>query len=229
MFTAFLRPAQRELLAVLLLLAVALGLGRHLAMSGNTWNTFACATTAIAFAVATTRFRAVRALDVPVRTWLGGLTLTSLSWSLLLGAIGTASAVIAQLNSPYYSWMDNFLSTRGPMEWIDTNGEPYILDGAGIGPDRIALTFAVYTVALLFSSLLGALAGVMRLRFGNPGLVVTIIAVVIILMVAWTLWSLGAEPRVAQWSRAELFLSTGIPGSIIAFVLTWVMARKIEP
>lgn len=228
MFTAFIRPA-RELVVIFLLLALALGFGRHLVASGDAWNFFACLTTVVTFAAAASRLRAVKSLDVPVPTWLGGLALTSLIWSLLLGAVGTASAVVSQLNSPYYSWYDQFLSTSGPMDWIDTDGDPYVLDGAGIGPGRIALTFAVFTVALLFSALLGALIAVMRLQFGTPGLVVTIVAIAITLMVAWIVWAVEADPRITSWSRAELFLSTGVPGSIIAFGLTWVMARKIEP
>lgn len=228
MFTAFLRPA-RELVVIFPLLALALGFGRHLMASGDAWNFFACLVTAVTFAAAASRLRAVKSLDVPVPTWLGGLALTSLIWSLLLGAVGTASAVVSQLDSPYYSWYDQFLSTSGPMNWIDTDGDPYVLDGAGIGPGRIALTFAVFTVALLFSSLAGALVAVMRLQFGTLGLVATIVAIAIILMAAGVLWSLGAEPRLAQWSRAALFLTTGIPDSIIAFGLTWLMARKIEP
>lgn len=228
MFTAFIRPA-RELLVVFVLLALALGFGRHLAFSGDTWNTFACAATAITFAVATTRLRAVKALDVPVRTWLGGLTLTSVIWSLLLGGVGTASAVISQLNSPYYSWYDQFLSTAGPMDWVDTEGDPYVFDGAGIGPGRVLLTFAVYSVALLFSALLGALAAAVRLRFGTTAMVLAVAVILIVLVVVWMLWARGADPAQAQWSRAELFLSTGVPGLLLAGLLTWLLARRVEP
>lgn len=228
MFTAFINPARRELLAGFLILALALAFGRHLVMSGTSWTTFAAAASAIIFAAATTRLRTVLMLDVPVRTWLRGLLAVAAVWAALLGAIGTASAVLAQWANPWYRGFDNFLVTSGPVDWIDTNGAPYVVERAGVTLSTVLLTFAVLFVLLLAATLLGSAVGAARVCFGVNGMAITIAAILVALIMVSFWWTSRDVGIVVDQNYHGEYLIIGIPGIFLAVLFTWLLARRVE-
>lgn len=236
MFTAFLRPARRELIVAFLVLTLMLGFGRFLAGDGQAWNILACSASAIAFAVITSRLPAVLSLDVPLRTWLTGLTVSALLWSGLLAVVGTTAAVIMQLRSPYYAWYDTFLVTDGPKDWVDTNGAPYVVDEAGMNLATVLLTFLVYFLAFVFSTLIGAMVGIIRLRFGVVAAVLSV-ALVLAAVIGALIWinmstldhSLAPFPVRTSHNYQREYLTALIPGILIAGLLTWLSARRTEP
>ncbi|QGU06538.1 hypothetical protein COCCU_02920 [Corynebacterium occultum] len=237
MFISFIRPARRELLISFIILAVLLFGGRFLAFAGSTWNALTCAGTAIIFAVLATRLRAVRSLDVPLRTWFSGLLASAAIWSMLLGVIGTATATLNQHLSPWYALYDDFLITSGPAYPLDTNGIPYFMADAGQSVSSVLLTLLVYFFAFLAAAGVGALIGMIRIR-SNAVLTVLAVGVLVIGLLAFAILLPGNarltipdQSYVTAFSNqgyAELFLIAGIPVALIGFLLAWWAARRIE-
>lgn len=160
MLASFYRPARRELVTVGVIIALALGLGRWFLGSGGEWTWLAIFASAGFFLYAAAYWPALHALDVPARRWLGGALGTAALWSLVMTAVATTTANLMQARSPYYAWYDWFLATSGPFHHLDTNGEPYTLNGLGITLGSVSWTFLITFVAFFAFTLLGLAVGV---------------------------------------------------------------------
>ena len=159
MFTTFLRPVKMEWVLYFLIAAIPLGLGRFFALDGGLWTWYAVLFSGLVFVVAGRHWSALHGLDVPARSWIKDALGMSVLWSAVMAVIATAAGVLMQRNSPYYAYYDWFLNTSGPVEHIDTNGDPYVLDDAGIQTTSLLwtllITFAVFLVFVIAGLAIG--------------------------------------------------------------------------
>ncbi|MGP6173841.1 hypothetical protein [Corynebacterium sp. A21] len=106
------------------------------------------------------------------------------------------------------------------MNWIDTNGAPYVVEGAGMTVGTILLSLLAHVFAFLLSAGIGSLVGVIRINGGMIRALLTS-AVMAAGITAFGIW------LVNHHFAAEI-LWAGIPATIIAFGLTWWVGRRLE-
>lgn len=209
--TAFLRPVRREFLLLGVIIVLALGLGRFWAGDGGAWVWLALILTAVFFAAAATNWPALHALDVRSRRWLGQALATAGLWSVVLAATETAAANLMQHRSPYYAYYDWFLVTHGPVEHLDTNGEPYVLQDLGITAGTAAWTFVLSLLMFLIFAILGLAIGLALKRW--PQLMALALAGVVgVLVLAAVTHNLSwsAEPWLSQPATEQGHVQVGL-------------------
>lgn len=148
-------------------MAVALGLaagGRFPFMDGGSWTILAVVATAVVFTLAAADSAHLLDYQVAPGRWLGSAVVCAVvAAAVAAGVLGVAMFVM-QDDSPYYSGYDSFIVTSGPVEWLDTNGQPYIVPDAGVGGREIVLTLLVVFTVFLAAALVGVGLGAVRAR-----------------------------------------------------------------
>ncbi|WP_115685215.1 hypothetical protein [Corynebacterium senegalense] len=137
--------------ALVALIALAGAGGRFVAGSGTGWTILAGAMFLALNASLAANWPALDQLGASYGRFVrGGAAFTLLGAAALSAAVSAAAHAKLAAN-PWYSRFDLFLVTRGPADFVDTNGEPYVVEGAGHSPATVlltlALTFALFAVA----------------------------------------------------------------------------------
>lgn len=238
MFATFLKPVWREFALAFVLVALALGLGRFWALDGGLWTWAGLIISGLLFASAANYWPKLYALDVPARRWLSGALIIAAAWSVVMGTIASASALIMQRISPYYAWYDWFMNTEGPARHTDTNGEEYYVLEMGITAASIAWTLLISILAFLIFTVLGIAVGVSLRRW--PQLLTLIGAGVIALVLlmaasgylSWAAYHQAENPEVVvppidleSWQRFLLVLAVAAAPIAAAW---WTIRRSIK-
>lgn len=218
-------PAKRELVIGFAAIAFLLAVGRFVIGSGSGWSIAALVATGAFFGIAAHRVRAVRALDVPVRTWFTGFAILAVGWSLALSLIATASAWISWRDNPWYTSYDAFVITSGNAPFADTNGEPYMVDHAGTNPWTWAVTFLVLFVCFVMASAIGSALGTMASAWGAVTAISTATLTIVALFVATLGLGIGAAVD-APYPGVFIFC---IPIAAVAMAVNWASAKRLEP
>lgn len=146
-------------------LLLCVPLARFYTGDGGDWTILGAAALAIMFMVGGSTWPAMNQLGASYTAWLNSAAAAALLSSLVLALPTAASAAYHQTQSPYYMWYDPFLITSGaPMDWIDGNGQPYTVAGAGQDAGSLAATVAFHVVVFLLAAALGLATG---LTFAN--------------------------------------------------------------
>ncbi|MFC3849925.1 hypothetical protein ACFORJ_07075 [Corynebacterium hansenii] len=223
--TAFASPSRRELIIGFAAIAFFLAVGRFTRGSGFAWNGLALSATAVFFGIAAHRIRAVRALNVPAPTWFAGFASVAAAWSLALSAIATASTWLSWRNNPWYTRYDPFVVNAGSAPFLDTDGEPYLVDDAGTTPWTWAITFLVFLVCFLMAAAIGAALGTVTASWGAVTAIAGASLTVAGLLMAT--WGFGIGDGVAApYPGVFIF---GIPIAAVAAAIGWAGASRLEP
>lgn len=225
--TTFVSPASRELAIGFAVLAFFLGAGRFLMFSGTMWNLMGLAAAALIAAVAARRVDGVRALDVPARTWFPGAMIVHVLAAAALAGIATLAMWASYGHNPWYTHYDAFLVTNGAgAPFIDTNGEPYLVEGAGTDPSTWALTFLLLLVSFLAAAAVGTAFGVAVATWGPASAAAVAIAGLAVAFASVTAASAG-DLRLPDPALYSLVWS--VPLAIAAAGFSWVASTRIEP
>nr|VDG62446.1 Uncharacterised protein [Streptococcus thermophilus] len=147
-------------LLALAALALAMPLARFLAGDGTAWTVFGGLGLVALFTIGAMQWPAMNQLGTSFRTWLKSAAATAAAVSGVLAVVTTASSVVNQEQNPYYTFYDAFLVvSNNPVEWVDTNGEAYMVEAAAQNAGTIMATFAVTFAFLFFTCLIGVGAG----------------------------------------------------------------------
>ncbi|MEY8579034.1 hypothetical protein AALI21_12140 [Corynebacteriaceae bacterium 6-324] len=232
MLTSFLRPVRREFVLLFVVIALALGLGRLWAFDGTDWVWLALVLTIVAFTYAATNWPALYAIDVPARTWIRQALITAAGWSVVLAAIETIVANVMQHRNPYYSFYDWFLVTHGPVDHIDLNGEPYVLEGAGITFGTVAWSFTLTWIAFFVLAFLGIAVGLSLRRWPQlfslilTSIVGFFLAAAVVYMMYWTPKQWLGDPNTAE---APIRLGMILVAAVVPLLAAaWVLRRNLR-
>ncbi|MEX3515601.1 MULTISPECIES: hypothetical protein [unclassified Corynebacterium] len=170
-------------------MAVALGLaagGRFLFMDGGSWTILTVVATTVIFTLAAADSAHLLDYQVAPGRWLGSAVVCAVvAAAVAAGVLGVAMFVM-QDDSPYYSGYDSFIVTSGPVEWLDTNGQPYIVPDAGVGGREVVLTLLVVFTIFLAAALVGVGLGAVRARrSARAQWVVVFAGIAVAIAVAW--------------------------------------------
>ncbi|MEX3505157.1 hypothetical protein [Corynebacterium sp. LK2510] len=213
----FLSP-HKYLVPVVLVVVIAIASagGRFIAGSGTTWTLLAGVMLAALNASLAGNWPALNQLGASYRRFLrGGGAFTVLSAALLTAATSVA-AHVKLLHNPWYSLFDVFLITRGPAPFIDTNGEPYVVPGAGHSVSTVLLSAALTFTFFAAAGLTGVAMGLAGKRFSSAAILVGSACVA----------GLGAGFALGSVSPSAGVLSAiGIALAAMALGSAWVLAR----
>lgn len=147
-------------LLALAALVAAIPLGRFYAGDGTAWTVFGGLGLVALFTIGGMQWPAMNQLGTSFRTWLKSAAATAAAVSGVLAVVTTASSVVNQEQNPYYTFYDAFLVvSNNPVEWVDTNGEAYMVEAAAQNAGTIMATLAVTFAFLFFTCLIGVGAG----------------------------------------------------------------------
>lgn len=162
MFPVFTRPHRGMLATVFLTLAVLGPWGRFIAFDGESWTALTLVGTAAAFAAAARSWPALKQLGIPGRRYRLAAAGTGAVWTIILASVITLSMGLMQRDNPYYKWYDWFLVTAGDRHYLDTNGEPYLLEGLGQSVGTLAFSWVFVALSLAAAVIIGLGIGLAR-------------------------------------------------------------------
>ncbi|SDS44077.1 hypothetical protein [Corynebacterium timonense] len=145
--------------ALVALIALAGAGGRFAVGSGTGWTILAGALFLALNASLAANWPALDQLGAGYGRFVRGGAAFTLLGSAALSAAISAGAHAKLADNPWYSLYDLFLVTRGPAPFVDTNGEPYVVEGAGHSPATVLLTLALAFALFAVAGLTGVAAG----------------------------------------------------------------------
>lgn len=228
MFASFIRPARAEFILFFLVAAIALGFGRFWGGDGGDWTRGCIILSAVFFMFAAVHWPALHVLDVPARRWLGGALSTAVVWSALMSVIATAAGTVMQRNSPYYASYDWFLDTDGSFHHVDTNGEPYVLEGMGITVGSVVWTFVLTFVVFLIFTVLGLAVGLSGRRWKQIAVLgaAGVLGLVVLIGISIYVWTaMGPTIRLDHWARLAMTVAVALVPIIASW---WAISRTLK-
>ncbi|MFD5867797.1 hypothetical protein ACFWGD_04165 [Corynebacterium sp. NPDC060344] len=224
---SFVSPARRELIIGMTVIAVFLAAGRFIMLDGTVWNIMALIAVVGLAAAVGRKIDGVRALDIPVRTWFPGAMAVLATGAAALSGIATLSMWVSYARNPWYSHFDLFVVTNGGgAPFLDTNGEPYLVEGAGTDPSTWALTYLVLLALFLAAGVAGTTFGVAVAAWSPVAAIAVPLAGLAIVYVS------GLAANAAGMRFEEPALSAivwAIPITIAAVGFTWFASNRVEP
>ena len=214
---SFVSPARRELTIGIAAIAVFLAVGRFIMLDGTAWNVMALIAVAALAAAVGRKVDGVRALDIPARTWFPGAMVVQVAGVAALSGIATLSMWISYARNPWYSVFDLF---------VVTNGEPYLVEGAGTDPSTWALTYLVLLACFLAAAGAGTAFGVAVAAWSPAAAIAVPLAGLAIVYVS------GLAASFTGMRFADPVLSAyvwTIPLAIAAIGFTWFASNRVEP
>ena len=224
---SFVSPARRELTIGIAAIAVFLAVGRFIMLDGTAWNVMALIAVAALAAAVGRKVDGVRALDIPARTWFPGAMAVQVAGVAALSGIATLSMWISYARNPWYSVFDLFVVTNGGgAPFRDTNGEPYLVEGAGTDPSTWALTYLVLLACFLAAAGSGTAFGVAVAAWSPAAAIAVPLAGFAIVYVS------GIAASFTGMRFADPVLSAfvwTIPLTIAAIGFTLFASNRVEP
>lgn len=170
--------------------------------------------------------RSVHLLDYQVKPgrWLASAMLCAAATAVVAAGVLGVAMFIMQGTSPYYFFYDSFIVTSGPVEWVDTNGQPYIVPDAGVAGGEMLLTLLVLFTVFLTAALAGAgLGAVLARRSARAQWLMVFVVIPVTFAVAWFVDQVLEFSLAAPVPGVFIFC---IPMAVVGVVVTSVSIQR---
>ncbi|MFD5867798.1 hypothetical protein ACFWGD_04170 [Corynebacterium sp. NPDC060344] len=222
---AFAAPLRHELAVGFIAIAILIIVGRFVFLEGSTWNLFGLLATAVLFAMSGHKASAVKALDVPAKTWFTGFAVVAVVWSVVLGLLAVAATWLNWQTKPHYARSDAFFVTADPgTPLIVLRGQGQL--GGGVGAISWSLTVLVLVTCFLAACAIGAALGAIATTWGAVVAIGTAaVAFGTSLAVVFSIFEAGYRIE-APYPGAFVF---GLPAVAAAVIVLWFTANRLGP
>lgn len=157
----FLGPHSFLLTIGVIALAAAVGAaGRFYAGDGTTWTLLSAIVLFGLTAYFADKWATLNQLGASYGRWLGGAAVFSAISAVILTAANVVAGQVMWTNNPWYRLYDVLLITQGDTPFVDTNGEPYMVDNAGQNATTITLTVLLTFALFVVVAMVGIATGI---------------------------------------------------------------------
>ena len=157
----FLGPHSFLLTIGAITLAAAVGAaGRFYAGDGTAWTFLSAFVLFGLTASFADKWAALNQLGASYGRWLGGATAFSAISVVILTAANVIAGQLMWMNNPWYRLYDVLLITQGDTPFVDTNGEPYMVENAGQSATTITLTVLLTFALFAVTAMVGIATGI---------------------------------------------------------------------